>query len=127
MQEHEKWLMYAKEDIDMAQLAMSPDHMMVRSALYHAQQCAEKSLKAFFIYKSKKIPPRTHDLAGLITLCSAFDEEFESFYKEAEDINPFSVSTRYPEDAYMYPDVDYTNKIIKKAADIFDFVQYKTK
>lgn len=127
MQEHEKWLIYAKEDINLARVAMLPDYMMVRSALYHAQQCAEKSLKAYIIYKSKRLPPRTHDLAGLVNLCGTFDEDFYMFEIDAEDINPFSTSTRYPEDAFMYPDVDYAGLIIEKAYKIFDFVDMKIK
>lgn len=127
MQEHEKWLIYAKEDIQLARIAMLPDYMMVRSALYHAQQCAEKSLKAYIIYKSKRLSPRTHDLAGLVNLCASFDEDFYRFEVDAEDINPFSTSTRYPEDAFMYPDPDYTHKIIEKAYRIFDFVDMKVK
>lgn len=125
MQEHEKWLLYAKEDLSLAQVAMLPDYMMIRSALYHAQQSAEKALKAYIIYTRKMMPPRTHDLSGLVKLCASFDDHFYDLEIDAEDINPFSTSTRYPEDAFMYPDVDYAHVIIKKAKKIFDFVDMK--
>ena len=46
---------------------------------------------------------------------------------DKEDINPFSTSTRYLEDAFMYPDVDYAHLIIEKAYKIFDFVEMKVK
>lgn len=45
--------------------------------------------------------------------------------KDAEDINPFSTATRYPEDAYMYPDLNYTDAIIKKTNNIYNFVCQK--
>jgi HEPN domain-containing protein len=125
MHEHEKWLLYALEDLNMAKLAILPNYMMVRSALYHAQQCAEKTLKAYIICRTKKLPPRTHDLSGLITVCATFDNDFIDLCKDAEDINPFSTATRYPEDAYMYPDVNHAHIIIEKANNIYNFVCQK--
>lgn len=125
MLEHEKWLLYAHEDLNMAKIAMLPNYMMVRSALYHAQQCAEKTLKAYIICKTKKLPPRTHDLSGLVQVCTTFDNDFINLCQDAEDINPFSTATRYPEDAYMYPDVDYAQTIIAKANNIYYFVCQK--
>ncbi len=126
MPKHDDWLEYAQEDIYMAKLGVQPDHMTVRSALYHAQQCAEKALKAYLVFKNKPLR-RTHDLTGLLELCAASDQEFLDLTADALDVNPFSVATRYPDDAYIVPDLDYAVLIIEKADRILDFVSQKVK
>jgi len=42
---------------------------------FHAQQCAEKYLKAYLIFNGKEVR-RTHDIAELISQCSEVDPEF---------------------------------------------------
>lgn len=121
MQKHEQWLLYAKEDLQAAHLTLLPEYMMVRTAYYHAQQCAEKALKGYLAYK-KVEPPKTHDLAKLLELCIPLNELFLQFEDQAENINPFSVASRYPEDAYMLPDADYAKLIVSQANNIFNFV-----
>ena len=42
MQEHEKWLEIAKEDLGVAKLSLSAEYFS--TAAYHCQQCSEKAL-----------------------------------------------------------------------------------
>jgi HEPN domain-containing protein len=121
MQKHEVWLSFAKEDLNIALVAMKPEYMMVRSALYHAQQCFEKSLKAYLIFNNI-MPPRTHDLTSLLRSCMQINKDFEQYVADAYEINPFSVATRYPDDAYVFPDTDYVHHIIARAQSFFEFV-----
>jgi len=46
MQKHEHWLFIAEEDLDSAKILLAESLM---TALFHIQQCAEKSLKAYLI------------------------------------------------------------------------------
>jgi HEPN domain-containing protein len=121
MQKHEAWLSFAQEDLDMALVAVKPEYMMVRSALYHAQQCFEKSLKAYLVFNNI-MPPRTHDLSALLKSCVRVNKEFEKYMSDAYEINPFSVATRYPDDAYVFPDIDYVHHIIARSQCFFEFV-----
>jgi HEPN domain-containing protein len=61
---------------------------------YHAQQCAEKYLKALLV--SQQIDfPFTHNISRLLELCQMSDE-WKKEIIDAEELSPFAVSTRYP-------------------------------
>lgn len=125
MQKHKEWLEFAKEDLRVAHILMDENHISIRAALYHAQQCAEKTLKGSLVYKTTKQPPRTHDLPGLVEHCAVIDKDFNSIKQDAFDVNPFSVATRYPADAHHIPFVDDTIATIKQAEVILNFVIHK--
>lgn len=45
------WISYAEEDLGLAQYALKmPGSRPYRLIAFHAQQCAEKYLKAYFVY-----------------------------------------------------------------------------
>ena len=50
------WLEYAAEDIRVVRKCLSGDDYTLRSAIYHAQQAAEKSLKAFLVLHKQPVP-----------------------------------------------------------------------
>ena len=56
------WLLRAEEDLAAAAVLAAP--ATLRSALFHCQQAAEKSLKAFLTWREKPFP-RTHALTVL--------------------------------------------------------------
>ena len=65
--EASRWLEYANGDLRTAiAIAKDPD-VPPRSACFHAQQCAEKSLKAALIHVGIE-PPKLHNLASLVEL-----------------------------------------------------------
>lgn len=58
------WLRHAWSDISLARVRPSPD-VMLEALCFHAQQAAEKAIKAILI--SRDIPvPRTHNLRSLL-------------------------------------------------------------
>ena len=61
---------------------------------YHAQQCAEKYLKALLLYEGI-VPPRIHDLAELRDLYPSA-EELEEEIKDYEELILFAVEVKYP-------------------------------
>jgi HEPN domain-containing protein len=62
---------------------------------FHAQQCAEKYLKAFLTFRS--IPfPRLHDLEALLNLVTPVDPEFEAIREPLLLLNDYAVDIRYP-------------------------------
>ena len=64
---------------------------------FHAQQCAEKYLKAFLT--SWSIPfPRLHDLEALLNLVTPVDPEFEAIREPLLLLNDYAVDIRYPGD-----------------------------
>jgi HEPN domain-containing protein len=121
MLEHEKWLLIAKEDWQVAKLAFSSEYFS--SAIYHCQQCAEKSLKGFLSFKSESIT-KTHDLIKLLELCMQFDPTFQGLYSEARELNPFSTKFRYPTE-FDIPAAPRTEAALKQAKKIMNFVSKK--
>jgi HEPN domain-containing protein len=66
----EQWLHRAAADLAAATLLLGNDRIDPELAGYHAQQAAEKALKAILVQRSADVP-RTHDLARLRALVLA--------------------------------------------------------
>jgi len=65
------------------------------AACFHAQQMAEKYLKAFL--QEHQIPvPRTHDLVELLALCQPVEPTLILIEPDLKSLNGFAVSVRYP-------------------------------
>ena len=64
---------------------------------FHAQQCAEKYLKAVLQEKGKRIP-KIHFLLELLGLLLKFDTSFEFLKADLEVLEDYSVRFRYPGD-----------------------------
>jgi len=62
---------------------------------FHAQQCAEKYLKAFLQENSFDIP-KTHKLFDLLKLCKEVDTSLELLLPDLLEVERFSVNVRYP-------------------------------
>jgi HEPN domain-containing protein len=62
---------------------------------FHAQQCAEKYLKAFLLFQKISFP-RIHDLVALLDLCVEQDRSFEALRQASLHLDPYSVLFRYP-------------------------------
>ena len=62
---------------------------------FHAQQIAEKSLKAVLALRGGKAPQRTHDLFRLAQQLSESDEGLPEWSEELDRLNPFAVQLRY--------------------------------
>ena len=62
---------------------------------FHAQQTAEKYLKAW-LQESIKVIPRTHNLVELVSLCIEVDPTFSFLEPELRGLDGYAVRTRYP-------------------------------
>lgn len=88
-----KWIQFAEEDLRLAEHAMLlSSGCPYRLIAYHAQQCAEKYVKAYLVFHETDFP-YTHNLRKLIRLCG---NEFHSIVDHADTLTPFAVTTRYP-------------------------------
>lgn len=64
------------------------------SICFHAQQAAEKYLKAFLAFHGQTIP-KSHDVADLIRRCVAIDPSFAHLLEQAGALQLFGVEIRY--------------------------------
>ena len=118
MQTHKHWLLIAKEDLDSAKHLFSGSFV---TGLFHAQQCAEKSLKAYLVFKKNMII-KTHDLVRLIDVCMQLNENFETLRLFAVELTPYETAGRYPDISFVRPsEVDMID-LINQAESVFNFV-----
>jgi len=92
----------------------------LRSALFHCQQAAEKSLKAFLTWHQRPFP-KTHDLRVLSGPCSEVDASLEAAVAPALALTRFAVAMRYPGEA-EYPSIGEVREWRVIARAIFDAV-----
>jgi len=65
-----EWLEKAEEDFHVAKReCRARKHPGYNAACFHAQQCAEKYLKAYLVYHMVDFP-YTHDMQNLLELCA---------------------------------------------------------
>jgi HEPN domain-containing protein len=95
------WLRKAESDFSTIDAAVSVGAF--DTACFHAQQTAEKALKAFLIHADVEFP-FTHNLAKLVNLSASVDNSFASLGDVVEPLTPFAVELRY--DAEFWPDKD---------------------
>ena len=92
----DEWISKAESDYTVAGLAMSGGEVPVRDAVcFHAQQCAEKYLKAFLTEQQREFP-RTHFLIALLGLCLPLDSTFEGLRADLASLEDYAVAARYP-------------------------------
>ena len=120
----DEWMLKAKSDLKSAK-KLKNDEETWDNSVYLAQQCAEKSFKAFLDYCNLPIA-RTHDLELLVGLCSKIDTHFELLKQRAAFLKPFSIAFRYPDDL-LFPAEEDVIEAIDDAQFIFNFIQQKIK
>lgn len=109
------------EDLAVAKVLVKEEFFS--SVAYHSQQAAEKSLKAFLVFKDRPVI-KTHDLLKLLKLCSLIDCDFETLFTAAEYVNPFSTKFRYP-DEFSIPGLEEAKLATRYAQSIMTFVVKK--
>lgn len=88
-----RWLINARADLALARATL-PQGALYEHLCFHAQQAAEKALKAVLI--NEKIDfPFTHSIQSLLdllpdALCA------DANIHDAVDLTPYAVATRYP-------------------------------
>ena len=88
---------------------------------FHAQQCAEKTLKAYLVSKDEHVE-RTHSIPRLVELCRQHDESFEQFAHSASELTVYAVAGRYPDDWIDITEED-ARSAVEKAHAILRFVK----
>jgi HEPN domain-containing protein len=88
-----EWIRRARSDLALAQAR--PEGVYLEDLCFHAQQAAEKAVKAMLIQHG--IPfPYIHDLAALLTLLENATGDLPDSVRQAERLTPFAVEKRYP-------------------------------
>lgn len=90
----EDWLELASEDIEMAEYALSRG--ILRQVCFHAQQAAEKALKAIIDFRIGT-HPKSHVLEQLLLFDPNLHNELRDWQARCRDLDRFYIPTRYPD------------------------------
>lgn len=117
-----EWYEKADEDILAADVVIEASSKLYDVAAFHAQQGAEKYIKAFLVF-CETFPPKVHGIKELIDLAVTFDPSFEKI-RDAESLTKFAIRSRYPND-FDIEDKKEALDIVNKAKDVKGFVKNK--
>ena len=101
-------LRYAYSDLELARVRR-PSKVLFEGLCFHAQQAAEKAMKAILIAKSVP-PPKTHNIRTLLDLLPQeviVPEEIE----EAASLTDYAVTSRYPGDFESVDEEEYKEAV----------------
>lgn len=119
------WLFFAEEDIKLARISFNGG--IYHGTCFHAQQAAEKAIKAYLLFKNQRVP-KIHSLTGLLDLDDEIKRDFIEFSEEVEFLDQFYIPTRYP-DAFPgslpegLPNKNDGEKALEGAERILNFVR----
>lgn len=103
---------YGDEDLRLARHGLTlSSGCPYRLIAYHAQQCAEKYLKAYLVLSNVDFP-YTHNIARLLELCMP-KRQWVEMLSDAENLTPYAITTRYPGE-----DEEVTREEAERAIDI---------
>jgi len=105
------WLLKGDSDLANAKRTVASDGPF-DTGCFHAQQSAEKYLKAILAIHGMDIP-RTHDLEVLQLLCVDFVRDTDFSLLALEELSDYAVSVRY--DFEFWPDVKTATDALKIA------------
>ncbi|MBA4370581.1 MAG: HEPN domain-containing protein [Coriobacteriaceae bacterium] len=91
-----RWLRFAEEELALARALVSDPEAPARLACWHAQQAAEKALKAALVVRGTEFP-RTHNLLALRALLTLELAARMDLVALAE-LTQWAVESRYPGD-----------------------------
>jgi HEPN domain-containing protein len=105
------WLLKGDSDLANVKRTVASDGPF-DTGCFHAQQAAEKYLKAILAIHGLDIP-RTHDLEELQLLCVDFVRDTDFSLLALEELSDYAVSVRY--DFEFWPDVKTATDALKIA------------
>jgi HEPN domain-containing protein len=115
-----EWVQKAEDDFIVAQKMFRARKQPVYDAVcFHAQQCAEKYLKAYLQEHNRDIP-KIHKLLDLLKLCKEADSSLEILLSDLRELERFAINVRYPG---MSADKDEARMSLKATQTVREFLR----
>jgi HEPN domain-containing protein len=90
------WVKKAEEDVQAIRLLMAGRDVPWSVVSFHAQQAAEKYLKAFLVSRGVD-PERIHSLDRLLANCLPYDSTVAALRDDCQRLTDYAVDIRYPD------------------------------
>ena len=106
-----EWMQRARSDLVLAQM-IEEERIAAEILVFHAQQAAEKAMKALLVRLQVDFP-NTHSIGLLLSLCQRVGFEATEAIADAATLTRYAVSRRYPGE-----DEPVTRQEAREAADL---------
>lgn len=116
----EDWLLHARSDLALARSRPSND-VLLENLCFHAQQAAEKSLKAVLVARQVDFPP-THNIGTLLNLVPG-NVAVPNEIQETRALTAYAVAARYPSDQEPIEDEAEYRDALRLAETVFEWAQ----
>ena len=114
------WIYHAALD-RMAAEALCTDPLLYYSAAFHCQQCIEKALKGYLLFKKHHLYDG-HNLTWLCKQAMQIDYHFGKWVEKSTLLNHYYIETRYPADIPFDIDTDTVMELIHSASEMLSFI-----
>ncbi|MBI4664540.1 MAG: HEPN domain-containing protein [Verrucomicrobia bacterium] len=118
----EAWIRKAENDFKNIRANLASAEPAWDTVCFHAQQAAEKHLKAYLVLQGD-IPPRTHDLGLLLRLAKDFDAALDALNTDCDFLTDYAVEARYPD--VIEPDETAARASVAAAERIRDAIRQR--
>ena len=112
------WLAKAAVDLLVCERLEGAD--LSEAVAFHAQQAAEKSIKALLVARQVEFP-KTHDIERLVELVASGDGSLAAALADAAELTPYGVEYRYPGDHAPILHAE-ARKCVSRARTVYDEV-----
>jgi HEPN domain-containing protein len=114
-----EWVEKAEGDFRTAQRELNVDQPNYDAVAFHAQQCAEKYLKARLVEEDITFP-KTHDLAAILNLILPVENTWEYMRPKLEALTSLGIEVRYPG---TFADAEDAGEALQTAQRIRDLIR----
>lgn len=118
--ETKRWLVRAREDLRAAEHDFGADPPLLSTIVFHCQQAAEKSVKAFLVWHERPFR-KTRDLVELGQLCVGLDVSLEPLLRRAAPLTEYAWKFRYPGEPEE-PSREETQEALAIAREVYDAI-----
>lgn len=120
-----QWLDKAEQDMKASEALLTTEPPFLYPACFHAQQAAEKYLKALLTWHQIEFP-KTHAIEQLLDLVKRADAQTASSLRDTTELSPYGVVIRYPGDQ-AEPNLEETRRAVELARKVRDAVSGRLK
>ncbi|MCX7657422.1 MAG: HEPN domain-containing protein [Oscillospiraceae bacterium] len=114
------WLFHSKLDHIAAGLLME-DERCYAAAAFHCQQCIEKALKAFLLYKNRRLLDG-HNLTWLCKQAVLSEKTFMQWLGKSATLNRYYIETRYPADIPLAINRETIEDLFASTTQMLEFI-----
>jgi len=114
-----EWVEKAEGDFLTGQRELMGEPPNYDAVAFHAQQCAEKYLKARLVEAGIAFP-KTHDLAAILNLLLELEPAWEYMQPALDALTSLGVEVRYPG---VFADADDSKEAMRTAQNVRDLVR----